>query len=473
MKYRPREKVIGKTNVKSKIAIIDDQPRMAEILSMVLQRDYDVSAFTDSEVFIAQAQASVFDCVITDLKMPIKDGLEVLAAVKDSQPDTPVILLTAHATVDTAIEALKKGAFDYLQKPIDNDRCRQVVALALETTQLRRQNRLMRAELIERYSLDKLIAESQAMQEVIDMVRRAAMSSSTVMIHGESGTGKEVIAKAIHYYSDRVGKPFVAVNCKAFAEGVLESELFGHEKGSFTGANQRKQGVFERAQGGSLFLDEIGETNGDFQAKLLRVIQEKQIQRVGGNSVIDVDFRLIVATNRDLQLEVEQGHFREDLYYRLNVIPVFLPPLRERREDILPLAQQFLNRVNEEQGRSLCGFTPEVESYLHQGDWPGNVRELENVVERGAVLSRSDWIELSDLGVTSHVKKMGEAAETDTNMSDKPSLNLQEHLDFAAKKHICEVLEAAKGVRQLAAKQLGVERTTLYRLIKKYGIDIT
>lgn len=451
----------------SKIAVIDDQPRMAEILSMVLRRDYLVDVFTDSEVFLANARITVYDCVITDLKMPKHDGLAILATIKTLQRDTPVILLTAYATVATAIDALKQGAFDYLQKPIDNDRCRQVIARALETTMLRRQNRVMRAALLERYGLDHLIAHSDAMIDVIDRVRRAAMSKSTVLIYGESGTGKEVIARAIHYYSDRVAKPFIAVNGKAFAEGVLESELFGHEKGAFTGANRLKKGVFEQADGGSLFLDEIGEISQDFQAKLLRVIQERQIQRVGANHTIDIDFRLIVATNRNLQQAVAMGHFREDLYYRFNVIPIELPPLRARQADIMPLATMFLHRVNEEQNRGLVSFSAEVIQYLQHHTWPGNVRELENAVERGAVLARGDQIELSDLGVSLSVNP----EKVMQPMIDQPWLTLQQHLDQTAKDYIGQVLTDVNGVRRLAAQQLGIERTTLYRLIKKYAIE--
>lgn len=448
--------------MKSRVAVVDDQPRMAEMLAMVLQKDYEVVVFFNSEEFVKEASQSLFDCVITDLKMPGLDGVQVLEALRESQPETPVILLTAHASVDTAIAALKNGAFDYLPKPLDNSRCRQVVALALETSQLRRQNRIMRTELQSRNSLDNIVAESPLMREVIDLVRRAAVSTSTVFIHGESGTGKEVIARAIHYYSGRVAQPMVAVNCKAFADGVLESELFGHERGAFTGASAQKKGVFERANGGTLFLDEIGETSDDFQAKLLRVIQEKQIQRVGGDKNIEVDFRLIVATNRDLKNEVELGRFREDLYYRLNVIPVFIPPLRERREDILPLSRLFLSRVNEEQHRQLHGFSNSVEVFLSEHHWPGNVRELENVVERGAVLSRGEFVELSDLGVGGSLK-VGIGEENHVQ-------NLQEYLDIAAREHVVRVLSEVNGTRQLAAKQLGIERTTLYRLIKKYDI---
>ncbi len=450
--------------MKNKIAVIDDQSRMAEVLAMVLSRDHhDVEAFNDSQVFIESIEKRVFDCVITDLKMPNKSGLDVLKAVKAAQPITPVILITAHATVETAINALKNGAFDYLQKPIDNERCRQIVRLALQHTHLLRQNRLLRSAVRASRSIDNLIAHSEVMQTTIELVRRAASSTSTVLITGESGTGKEVVARAIHYYSDRVAQPFVAVNCKAFADGVLESELFGHEKGAFTGAANKKSGIFERASGGSLFLDEIGETSGDFQAKLLRVIQENEIQRVGGTELLTVDCRLIVATNRHINAEVKAGRFREDLYYRLNVIPIDLPPLRDRKADILPLANLFLERVNNEQGRQLHGFTPAVEEYFLGHPWPGNVRELENTVERGAVLARTDQVELSDLQLT-------QQRVTETSL-DKATQTLQEKLDDTARDYIEQVLTQVNGARQAAAKLLGIERTTLYRLLKKYHVE--
>jgi transcriptional regulator with GAF, ATPase, and Fis domain len=304
------------------------------------------------------------------------------------------------------------------------------------------------------------------MQAVLDLVRRAARSPSTVLISGESGTGKELIARAVHYHSERVGRAFVAVNCKAFAEGVLESELFGHEKGAFTGADRAKLGLFERADGGTLFLDVIGEVSGDFQAKLLRVLQERTLQRVGGTTEREVDIRLVAATNRDLRAEVEASRFREDLYFRLAVIPIHLPPLRERREDILPLAQHFLAKWNAEMSRTITGWTDAVETHLLQHTWPGNVRELENTIERGVVLVQGDQIDLGDLLVSPDKQ---EEQQTSTSEAAQTG-NLQDFLDHAAADRIRAVLREVNGARLEAARRLGVDRTTLYRLMRKYGI---
>ncbi|MGE0683255.1 MAG: sigma-54 interaction domain-containing protein, partial [Candidatus Binatia bacterium] len=354
-------------------------------------------------------------------------------------------------------------AFDYVEKPFDNDELKELVRRALDVTRLARENRYLRAELKSRYLLDGLVAESEIMHEVLDLVRRAARSRSTVLITGESGTGKEMIARAVHYHSDRVGQPFIAVNCKAFAEGVLESELFGHEKGAFTGADRAKPGLFERADGGTVFLDEIGEVSGDFQGKLLRVLQEKKLQRVGGAEERTVDIRVVAATNRDLRAEVIAGRFREDLYFRLAVIPVQLPPLRERREDVLPLARHFLAKWNTELSRKISGWTPEVEGYLLKHSWPGNVRELENTIERGVVLARGESITLEDLLIDAE-------SEHTANAPSGGKENLQSFLDQAAMERIRSVLKEVHGARLEAARRLGIDRTTLYRLMRKYKI---
>jgi transcriptional regulator with GAF, ATPase, and Fis domain len=300
------------------------------------------------------------------------------------------------------------------------------------------------------------------MRQVLDLVRRAARSRSTVLISGESGTGKELVARAVHYESDRVGKPFVAVNCKALAPGVLESELFGHERGAFTGADRARPGLFERAAGGTLFLDEIGEIDRDFQGKLLRALQERSVQRVGGDAERQVDVRAVAATNRDLRSEVAEGRFREDLYFRLAVIPIHIPPLRERREDVLPLARHFLAKTNAELGRRVTGWTPEVEAHFVRHDWPGNTRELENAIERGVVLARGVHIELADL--------LLEPAPERTGPTDEMDGTLQVFLDRAAADRIRAVLADAGGVRAEAARRLGMDRTTLYRLMRKYGM---
>ena len=443
------------------IAVVDDEPRMADILGIVLKRDgHTVHVFHAPADCLAAMDGIRFDAVLTDLKMPGMDGVSLLKAVKERQPELPVILITAHATIETAIDAMRHGAFDYLQKPVDNRVCRAAVRRALENTQLRRENAYLRAQVSDRHGIGTAIAESPVMRQVMALVKRAAASHATVLVTGESGTGKELLARAIHVHSPRVAGPFVAVNCKAFAGGVLESELFGHEKGAFTGADHRRQGVFERASGGTLFLDEIGEIDEAFQAKLLRVLQEGEVQPVGANQSRQVDVRVVVATNRDLAKEVKEGRFREDLYFRVAVIPVHLPPLRARMEDVLPLARLFLARANDQHGRQIEGWTPAVQRWMLGHHWPGNVRELANTMERGAVLARDVLIDLPDLMITS--SPGGKATATGT---------LQDHLDEAAADKIRAALNAVGWVRVDAAERLGVERTTLYRLMRKYGIE--
>ncbi|MCA9657253.1 MAG: sigma-54-dependent Fis family transcriptional regulator, partial [Myxococcales bacterium] len=356
----------------------------------------------------------------------------------------------------------KEGALDYLTKPIDNDRLRRVVAQAVERGRLARENRYLRAQLRHEHGLDAIVAVSDGMRAVLDLARRAAASRSTVLISGESGTGKELIARAIHLHSGRVGGPFVAVNCRAFAEGVLESELFGHIKGSFTGATRDRRGLFERASGGSLFLDEIGEVTLGFQAKLLRVLQEREVLPVGGERPRSFDARVIAATNRKLRDEVAGGRFREDLFFRLAVIPIRIPPLRERRADVLPLARAFLARMNAEHGRALVGWEPEVERWLLAHDWPGNVRELENTLERGVVLARGERIALADLILSERPPA--------ASRRDAAHGTLQEYLDAATVERVREALREADGVRVEAARALGIERTTLYRIMRRFGI---
>jgi DNA-binding NtrC family response regulator len=448
--------------MKPRVALLDDEQRMVEILSMILGRDgYDVRSFTDPETAIAAYEADPFDLLITDLRMPGVDGLEVLKRLRGHDANLPVILITAHATVQTAIAAMREGAFDYVQKPFDNDALRAVVKRALDHTKLARENRYLRAEVRGRYALDRVVAESTAMREALDLARRAARSPSTVLISGESGTGKELVARSVHYHSDRVGGPFVAVNCKALAAGVLESELFGHEKGAFTGADRTKSGLFETAAGGTLFLDEIGDIDAEFQAKLLRVLQERTVRRVGGSTEIPVDVRLVAATNKDLRADVKAGSFREDLYFRLAVIPIALTPLRERVEDVMPLARHFLEKWCDELGRPGLVWTDEVHSYLAGYGWPGNVRELENAIERAVVLARGDTIELTDIALDDEeVQGVGAVAPK----------NLRDFLDAAARDRIVSALEEAGGVRTEAARALGIDRATLYRLMRKFDV---
>ena len=443
-----------------RIAVVDDEERLGKILGMLLRREgWEAEVFRDPREFLATLGSSSWDLVLTDLKMPHHDGLAVLARVLESDPDVPVVIITAHGTVQTAIQALKDGAYDYVQKPFDNEDVKALVRRALDRTRLARENRYLRAEVRSQYALDAVVAESDAMRAVFDLARRAARSPATVLVTGDSGTGKELVARAVHYWSDRVGMPFVAVNCKAFASGVLESELFGHEKGAFTGAASAREGIFERANGGTVFLDEIGEVDADFQAKLLRVLQEREVQRVGGSAPRKVDVRVIAATNRDLDAEVAEGRFREDLYFRLAVIPIRIPPLRERRADIIPLARFFVERCSRDMGRAITGWSADVEQHLRNYDWPGNVRELENAIERAVVLARGEVLEIEDLLVGPKARPPQKGG------------SLQDYLDDAARRRITEVLAEVDGRRAEAAERLGVDRTTLYRLMKKLEMD--
>jgi DNA-binding NtrC family response regulator len=451
------------------VAVLDDEARMTEVLAMLLRREgLEVTCFTEPRACVAALAERGFDLLFTDLKMPGMDGLAVLKEARRLAPDMPVVLMTAHASVPTALAAVREGAFDYVEKPFDNEACKALVQRALQVTRLHRENRYMRARLRQLHALDEVVTASPAMREVFELAARAARSRATALISGESGTGKELVARAIHRHSDRVQGPFVAVNCKAFAGGVLESELFGHEKGAYTGASQTRAGVFERADGGTLLLDEIGEVDLEFQAKLLRVLQTREVLPVGGAKARAVDVRVVAATNRDLRAEVAAGRFREDLYFRLAVIPIRLPPLRERPEDILPLARHFLARWAAELGRRIVGWAPEVEAWLLRHPWPGNVRELENLIERAAVLTREEEITLADLLI-----EREPAAGIGDQMADAVDgdLPLQVHLDRAAERHIRGALARCQGRRAEAARSLGVERTTLYRLMKKFGIE--
>jgi DNA-binding NtrC family response regulator len=449
--------------MKPRIAVLDDEPRMVDIIGMVLRREgHEVATFTRAADALAALGEQPFDLLLTDLKMPDCDGVEVLRRVRAADPELPVILITAHATVQTAIDAMRAGAFDYVEKPFDNTELKTLVRRALDVTRLSRENRYLRGELGSRYSLDAIVAESAALRDVLALVRRAARSPSTVLVTGESGTGKELIARALHYHSDRVGQPFVAVNCRALAPGVLESELFGHERGAFTGAERARPGLFERADGGTLFLDEIGDTGADFQAKLLRVLQERSVVRVGGDDERSVDVRIVAATNRDLRAEVAAGRFREDLFFRLAVIPVQLPPLRERPEDVLPLAAHFLERARQRLGREVRGFSPEAERLLATRRWPGNVRELENAVERGVVLARGPLIEPDDLLLE---------ADPGADAPESGGDDLQAFLDRATREHLERALAAAGGKRIEAARALGIDRTTLYRLMRRHDLS--
>jgi DNA-binding NtrC family response regulator len=444
----------------ARILIVDDEARMAEAVAMALTRSgYECVTCTNGQQALEHLSKSSFDVVISDKKMPGLSGIELLREIRAKYLSLPVIIMTAYSDVPSAVAAMREGAFDYVTKPFDNDELRALVSRALELSSLRVENQTLRKAVGEKYAPDSIVAESKKSKDVLELVRRVAPAKAAVLIQGDSGTGKELIARLLHYWSDRLARPFIAVNCKAFAEGVLESELFGHEKGAFTGADRVRPGCFERADGGTLFLDEIGEVSVDFQAKLLRAIQEGEVLRVGGETPKKVDVRIVAATNKNLRVEIARAAFREDLFFRLNVIPLSLSPLRERSEDILPLARAFLARHRE---RANLSFSPESEIALAAHPWPGNVRELENAIERAVVLARGEVITPEDL-LLEPVRTAGTAA----NVAEG---TLQDAIDRASEQRIAAALESTGGRRAEAAEILGVERTTLYRLMKRFGI---
>ena len=445
-----------------RIFIVDDEKNMARAIAGTLGRSgYQCEVFFDGPSAIQAFKSRGADLVLTDQAMPGMKGITLMGRLHQLNPRLPVILITAFGGIANAVEAMKQGAFDYMTKPFDNAELRTLVARALQLNRLESENKQLRQELSGSFR-HGVIAQSPAMKAVLQMVRKAAGAKATVLIQGESGTGKEIIARLLHFQGPRVGKPFVAVNCKAFAEGVLESELFGHEKGAFTGAQTARAGCFERAHGGTLFLDEIGDISPEFQAKLLRVLQEEEVVRVGGSQTRPVDVRVLAATNVDLADQITKGGFREDLYFRLNVIPIQLSPLRERPEDLLPLARLFLDKQVRISGRSLA-FSQATETALLAHSWPGNVRELENTVERAGVLCQGDTIEPEDLLIQTPFQDVRQTG------IQKPK-TLQVAMDEAAEQCIGQALKTTGGKRAEAAAMLGVDRTTLYRLMKRLGI---
>jgi two-component system response regulator PilR (NtrC family) len=451
-----------------RILVVDDEESMREFLCILLQRDgHKVEAVGDGQQAVARLKDCSYDLIVSDIKMPKLDGFALLEYVRERSPATAIIMITAFSTTEQAVDAMKKGAYDYITKPFKNEEIRLVVENALERLDLRRENLQLKKELDERYSFANIIGKSKPMQEVYDLIEKVAASKVNVLVTGESGTGKELVAKAIHYNSDRHDKPFVAINCGAIPENLLESELFGHEKGAFTGAVQQKAGLFEVADGGTLFLDEIAELPPLMQVKLLRVLQEHEFRRVGGTRNLKVDVRLVAATNKDLGEAVAAEVFREDLYYRLNVIQIALPPLRERREDIPLLVEHFLEKLTGQTGRQA---PDSVMRKLLDYNWPGNIRELENAIERCVVLSRDK--ELCESGLPKHMCGCSEN-NTDTPMTlPEDGLDLDAHLGGIEKAILLQALERCGGVRKRAAELLGITfRSIRYRLAK-YGLEV-
>ncbi|WP_029896476.1 sigma-54-dependent transcriptional regulator [Desulfohalovibrio reitneri] len=450
------------------ILVIDDEQNYLLILEALLQdKGYHVTALNDPETAVQFLDESEVDVVITDMKMPKLSGREVLERVRRDLPHVPVLIMTAFGSIEGAVEAMKIGAYDYITKPFSNEELLLSVSKACQYAAAQRQNRLLRESLEDRYGLHKIIGKSRAISKVMDMVDRAAPSKSTVLITGESGTGKELVARAIHYASPRHESPFVSVNCMAFNPGVLESELFGHEKGSFTGAVAQKRGRFEMADQGTLFLDEIGELSHDLQVKLLRVLQERTFERVGGSRSMEVDIRVVAATNKDLVKAVENGEFREDLYYRLNVIQIELPPLRERREDIPLLASHFLDVYATENQKKFGGFSPEALEYLQAYEWPGNVRQLENVMERCVVLADRETIEVDDLPPEIRDEESQYKSAVDL-LPER--INLPDTMEKIESALIRRALVRSEFVQTRAAEMLGVSKSNLQYKLKKYNI---
>jgi len=453
------------------ILIVDDEKNYLLVLSAVLEDEgYEVLTALSGQEALEIHKTSDLDLILTDMKMPGMSGIDLLENVKAIDPGLPVIMMTAHGTVDKAVEAMQKGAYSYILKPFDNDRLIIYVKKAVAMYRVVKENRRLRDAVESQYRFGNFIAKSKAMQEVFKTIQKVAPSNATVLIEGESGTGKELAAKSIHFNSSRRDKPFIAVNCSALAESLLESELFGHEKGAFTGAVAMKKGRFELADGGTLFLDEIGELSANLQVKLLRVLQEKVIERVGGIRPIAVDIRVIVATNKNLKEEMLNGRFRDDLFYRLDVVHLVLPPLRERREDIRLLVNHFIKKYESERKLALPvkGVDQEVDRLIFDYSWPGNVRELENLIERVMILCPGDVIRVSDLprGFKDNVHNALHLEGIPTNA------NLYETLAMIEKAMIERALKMADNVQAHAAAMLGIGKSGLNQKIKKYNLDV-
>ncbi|OGU32425.1 MAG: Fis family transcriptional regulator [Ignavibacteria bacterium GWA2_55_11] len=449
-------------NTNWEILVVDDEEIMRESMAAWLREDgYAVEAVASGREAIAAAKVKDYAIYFIDLKMPSGiDGIETMMEVHKIHPEACVIIITAYATVDTAISAMKEGAQEYIVKPCNPQEISMLVARIIKVKNLQRENLILRQKLAKQYNVQDILSKNPKMHQIFQLIKEISGLRSTVLLQGESGTGKELVARAIHFSGDRAGKPFIGVSCAALAETLLESELFGHEKGSFTGATSQKKGKFEMANGGTIFLDEIGDISPKLQMDLLRVLQEKKFYRVGGSEETEVDVRVIAATHRDLQTAVQEGEFRDDLYYRLNVITIQIPPLRERREDIPLLVRHFICDLSHELGRPVTDISEDALRLLIDRDWPGNVRELENAVERGIITCRGTSLTADDfqfLNTSGNGKKEW-----------RPPCNLP--LDEVERQVIIATLERTKGNVKEAAGILGIDRSTLYDRIRKYGL---
>ncbi len=437
------------------ILIVDDELSVRDSLTKWFIEDgYKAEAVIDANEALKKIKPGVWDIIFLDIKLPGMDGMELQQRIKSIDPGVTIIMITAYASVDTAVKSLKEGAYDYVTKPVDPDYLSHLVTNVIKQRRLLSENIQLKERIQELYEIDQIIGESPAMLKVFDLIKTVAPTDTSVMIRGESGTGKELIARAIHSNSPRRFFPVITVNCGGLTEGLTESEFFGHEKGAFTGALYRRKGKFEMANGGTIFLDEVGNIDAKAQADLLRVIETKQFTRVGGDEIIQVDFRLICATNRNLELAVKEGKFREDLYYRLNVFSISIPPLRERRSDIPLLCNYFLKKLANSTNKPVTHISAEAMEHLKKYDWPGNVRELRNAIERAIVVAKGSTITVDDLPIPSSTKEVTQ----------------EQTLEAVEKIHIKNILEQMEWNITRSAEVLGIDRATLYHKIKKYGL---
>jgi two-component system response regulator PilR (NtrC family) len=463
---------------RARVLVVDDESSMREFLAICLGRaGHDVVTASGGAEAIAKLSApsdpdDAFDLVVTDLTMPGVGGMDVLRHANSLSEPPLVLMITAFATSETAIQALKLGAWDYLTKPFKVDEILVVVARALERARLGSENRRLREALRGVGHLDRMIGRSVAMQKVFELVRKVAPTRTNVLVRGESGTGKELVARALHNLSERAKGPFVGVNCGAIPENLMESELFGHVKGAFTGASHSREGVFAAAQGGTLFLDEIGELSLSMQVKLLRALQERRVRPVGGEKEIEIDCRVVAATNRDLEAAIAAGEFRNDLYFRLDVVQVVLPPLRHRGEDIPPLVDRFFERLNREHGRNLRGIAPAAMEWFLRYDYPGNVRELENLVERAVALETGEMLSADHLPVARPRTRAADIESDDVELDEDGPVDLDQAVADLERRLIGAALRKSGGVRKEAAKRLGISFRSLRYRLEKLGIEV-
>ena len=468
---RPADNREPATDSRSRILVVDDEPSMRELLSIVLRREgHEVFVASNGRAAIEILEREPIDLLISDIKMPDMSGVEVLKAAKLLDPDLVGIMVTAFASVENAVEAMHLGAYDYISKPFNVDELKLRIRKALERKRLAAENDLLRRVLQTTHRFSNILGKSAAMQSLFQLIETIAPTTSTVLLSGESGTGKELVARAIHFNSPRKDRPFVAVNCGALPETLLESELFGHMKGSFTGADSNRKGLVEIADKGTIFLDEIGEMSPMMQVKLLRVLQERKFRRVGGSEEIDADIRVIAATNRDLTQMVEEGKFREDLFYRINVIPVHLPPLREREGDITLLAEHFVARFSQAMGKSVRAIADDARDLLEAHPWPGNIRELENAMERAVALERSDVIETRSLPAAVMPGGARRAGQAQGLPQLPQGFDLEQHVQEIEREYIAEALRRADGVKMKAADLLGMSFRSFRYYMKKYNL---